>query len=393
MLQIHGYSEFHHLAYQRPLLEDWDLIKKKKNHQKHETHNFQCFIQDVLKWQWVFFFLNHKCVEESPWLTTSRVWCPYPDSCSGASSFLCCSLLQYQQCNWKQSCSRKSHESQKSQSTLCIFTTTCVLLLSIPIRKNTFWSVGAGDTSWAMPIYLLISKVKVKFYKQDINSVFMFAAQSLIQQHSNMKWHCPELYWLFIQCAFRNASCSKLFISLSATGWASLDKAITHPVRGFSDFGISSWKCWNKFWILKRLWYVRLKHVVPLSFISDDCSWAMLQLNWHLEVAVVVLSRSVVSDSLQPHGLQPARFPCPWNPPGKNTGVGCHFFLQGMFLTQGSNPGLLHCRQILYCLSHQGRPTSTLILRENTKNKVHTISYIISIYKDEKTLFIMISFL
>ena len=216
------------------------------------------------------FFLNHKCVEESPWLTTSRVWCPYPDSCSGASSFLCCSLLQYQQCNWKQSCSRKSHESQKSQSTLCIFTTTCVLLLSIPIRKNTFWSVGAGDTSWAMPIYLLISKVKVKFYKQDINSVFMFAAQSLIQQHSNMKWHCPELYWLFIQCAFRNASCSKLFISLSATGWASLDKAITHPVRGFSDFGISSWKCWNKFWILKRLWYVRLKHVVPLSFRRRD---------------------------------------------------------------------------------------------------------------------------
>ena len=119
----------------------------------------------------------------------------------------------------------------------------------------------------------------------------------------------------------------------------------------------------------------------------------MLQLNWHLAVAVVVLSRSVLSDSLQPRGLQPARSPCPWNPPGKNTGVGCHFLLQGMFLTQGSNPGLLHCRQILYCLSHQGRPTSTLILRENTKNKVHTISYIISIYKDEKTLFIMISFL
>ena len=37
---------------------------------------------------------------------------------------------------------------------------------------------------------------------------------------------------------------------------------------------------------------------------------------------------------------------------GKNTGVGCHFLLQGIFLTQGSNPGLLHCRQILYHLSH-----------------------------------------
>ena len=48
--------------------------------------------------------------------------------------------------------------------------------------------------------------------------------------------------------------------------------------------------------------------------------------------------------------------PCPWNPPGKNTGVGCHFLLQGIFPTQGLNPGLLHCRQILYHLSHKGSP-------------------------------------
>ena len=42
--------------------------------------------------------------------------------------------------------------------------------------------------------------------------------------------------------------------------------------------------------------------------------------------------------------------------PGKNTGVGCHALLQGIVPTQGSNPGLPHCRQILYCLSHQGNP-------------------------------------
>ena len=41
---------------------------------------------------------------------------------------------------------------------------------------------------------------------------------------------------------------------------------------------------------------------------------------------------------------------------GKNTGVGCHFLLQGIFLTQGSNLGLLHCRQTLYHLSHKGSP-------------------------------------
>ena len=50
-----------------------------------------------------------------------------------------------------------------------------------------------------------------------------------------------------------------------------------------------------------------------------------------------------------------------WNSPGKNIGVGCHFFLQEIFLTQWSNSGLLHCRQILYCLSHQGNPKVRII--------------------------------
>ena len=44
----------------------------------------------------------------------------------------------------------------------------------------------------------------------------------------------------------------------------------------------------------------------------------------------------------------------PWDSPGKNTGVGCHFLLQEIFPTQGSNPGLPHCGQTLYHLSHQG---------------------------------------
>ena len=47
------------------------------------------------------------------------------------------------------------------------------------------------------------------------------------------------------------------------------------------------------------------------------------------------------------HGLKPARCLCPWNSPGKNTGVGCYSLLQEIFLTQGLNPGLLHHRHIL----------------------------------------------
>ena len=59
-----------------------------------------------------------------------------------------------------------------------------------------------------------------------------------------------------------------------------------------------------------------------------------------------------------PMDWRPARLLCPWDFPGKDTGLGCHFLFQGIFPTQGSNVGLLHCRQILYLyrLSHQGSP-------------------------------------
>ena len=62
------------------------------------------------------------------------------------------------------------------------------------------------------------------------------------------------------------------------------------------------------------------------------------------DVKVKLLSYSVLSNSLKPHGLQPARLLCPWDSPGKSNGVGCHSLLQGIFLTQESNPGIPHCR-------------------------------------------------
>ena len=53
--------------------------------------------------------------------------------------------------------------------------------------------------------------------------------------------------------------------------------------------------------------------------------------------------------TLQSHELYLTRLLCPWNSPGKNTGVGCHSLLQGIFPTQGPNPSLPHCRWILCC--------------------------------------------
>ena len=62
-------------------------------------------------------------------------------------------------------------------------------------------------------------------------------------------------------------------------------------------------------------------------------------------------SHSVVSDYLRPHGLYSS-----WDSPGQKTGVGSLSLLQGIFPAQGSNPGLLHCRWVLYQLSHKGSP-------------------------------------
>ena len=77
-------------------------------------------------------------------------------------------------------------------------------------------------------------------------------------------------------------------------------------------------------------------------FSCSNCM-SFTRISWCYMCAV--LRCSVVSNSLWPHGLLPTRLLCPWNFPGKNTGVGCHFLLQGIFLTQGSNPHLL-------CLLH-----------------------------------------
>ena len=77
---------------------------------------------------------------------------------------------------------------------------------------------------------------------------------------------------------------------------------------------------------------------------------------WGCVFGCVCISRSVMSNSLQPHRLWPTRLFCAWDSPGKNTAMGCHFLLQRIFPTQGSNPSLPHCRQTLYRLSHQGSP-------------------------------------
>ena len=82
---------------------------------------------------------------------------------------------------------------------------------------------------------------------------------------------------------------------------------------------------------------------------EHKCIWTRTR--WSCCRCTCGLSCSVMSDSLQLHGVY-----SPWNSPGQNTGVGSLSLLQGIFLTQGLNPGLPHCRWILYQLNHNGSP-------------------------------------
>ena len=108
-----------------------------------------------------------------------------------------------------------------------------------------------------------------------------------------------------------------------------------------------------------------------------------LSYQWTLLLKCVCVCACVLSHAqlFATHGLQPARLLCPCDFPVKNTGLGCHFLLQGIFPTQGSNPHLLcllPCRQILYLLSHQGRPQNmilTLILKHSLYSEYHVNYY------------------
>ena len=87
-----------------------------------------------------------------------------------------------------------------------------------------------------------------------------------------------------------------------------------------------------------------------------------------------VLSRSVVSDSLLPHGLQPARLLCPWGFSGKTIRVCGLYLLQGNFLTQESNRGLLNCRWIPPALA--GLQAENWSLRNTPQLPIKTLCFL-----------------
>ena len=137
----------------------------------------------------------------------------------------------------------------------------------------------------------------------------------------------------------------------------------------------------SKVWELvrdRKAWRAAI-HGVAESDVNERLSWT--ELNWTenvLKLMVIWLQNSMnileaievitlnpsmvwcvnlIPLKLWPHELQPARLLCPWDFSVKSTGVGCHFLLQGIIRTQGSNPGLLHWRVNSFLSEPPGKPS------------------------------------
>ena len=89
--------------------------------------------------------------------------------------------------------------------------------------------------------------------------------------------------------------------------------------------------------IISSIWILEASKADLWRMLREYVSFSPVRDHWRRDM-LLLFSHSVVSNPLRPHGLQHARLLCPWDFPGKNTGMGCYLLLRGIFLTQGSNP-------------------------------------------------------
>ena len=128
----------------------------------------------------------------------------------------------------------------------------------------------------------------------------------------------------------------------------------------------STWCLWNLLDVKAgpktiRHWWRKFKETqinekIYCSRVLEEL--ILLKYSYYPKQSIGSMHAGVLSgvQILQPHRLYPARLLCPWNFPGKNTGMGCHFLLQGIFPTQGVNPCLLYWQVDSLPLCHLGSP-------------------------------------
>ena len=135
-----------------------------------------------------------------------------------------------------------------------------------------------------------------------------------------------EHMWIAVVC---QASINRTPLA----GWLLNKDSTSHSSGGWeSEIGVGRGGSQHRGVLWERAWGLQ----------TADFSWGRAEQRKQAHSWLRACVCSVVSDSLGPHGLQSARLICPWDFPGKNTWLGCHFLLQGIFLAQGLNLCLLH---------------------------------------------------
>ena len=162
----------------------------------------------------------------------------------------------------------------------------------------------------------------------------------------------PSLITLTNKCYFLSKKKKK------KKEWA-LEREHMYTVCG----NVNWWLLWKTVWYILKKLKIQLPCDPAISVLGiyekNTNSKRYTYPNVHSSMCVCSVAWSC--PTLWSNGLYSARLLSSWDSPGKNTGVGSHSLLQGIFLTHWWNPGLLHCRQILYCLSHQGSPRGSVL--------------------------------
>ena len=141
-------------------------------------------------------------------------------------------------------------------------------------------------------------------------------------------------------------TCSGGLRPTALNGFSEAQRSLCSEIGSRTPTDTKTWGCSSS--LHKMAQYLHMTYTHPSSLNTLNHFQITYNSWW-------VLSCSVLSDPLGPHALQPIRLLCPCNSPAKNTGVGCHFLLQRIFPTQGSNPGLLHCKQMLLLSEPRGK--------------------------------------
>ena len=137
------------------------------------------------------------------------------------------------------------------------------------------------------------------------------------------------------------------------------------------------WNLQRNFKVISKFFSCQVRILQRARACNWEVSWAITHQNlrrewlkhlWHLTSNSIRETNTSKKAAECPSGRWIARghhwlhgLYSPWNSPGQNTGVGSLFLLKGIFTTHGSNPGLPHCGQILYQLSHKERPYSSVL--------------------------------